>query len=176
MAPVPARQWSKSFVVETQTHIFELKQPLILPHQRVLGLGQDFHQGLLIKVPEDADHREPAYEFRNQSVMDQVLAEPAQASQCRAARRRRVLLDASRLKSHGLAAHAAFNNFFQTYKRPTANEQNVRGIHGRAFLVRMLAPALRRNIGNRAFQNLQQRLLDAFARYVARDGGIFVLL
>ncbi len=39
----------------------------------------------------------------------------------------------------------------------------------------MLAPALRRNVGNRAFQNLQQRLLHAFAGDIASDRGILVL-
>ena len=39
----------------------------------------------------------------------------------------------------------------------------------------MLAPALRRNIGDRSFQNLQQRLLHALARNVARNGRILVL-
>ena len=42
--------------------------------------------------------------------------------------------------------------------------------------MRVLASALRRNVGNRAFQNLQQRLLDALTRDVAGDRGVFVLL
>ncbi len=41
--------------------------------------------------------------------------------------------------------------------------------------MRMLSSTLRRNVGDRAFQNLQQRLLNAFARNVAGDRGIFVL-
>src|SRR5581483_3676017 len=40
--------------------------------------------------------------------------------------------------------------------------------------MRMLSPALRRDIGNRAFQNFQQCLLNAFAGNVARDRGVFV--
>ena len=39
----------------------------------------------------------------------------------------------------------------------------------------MLASALRRDIGNRAFENLQQRLLHAFAGDVAGDGRVLVL-
>ena len=39
-----------------------------------------------------------------------------------------------------------------------------------------LRAALRRNVGDRAFQNLQQGLLHAFARNVAGDGRVFVLL
>ena len=39
----------------------------------------------------------------------------------------------------------------------------------------MLASALRRNIGDGAFENLQQRLLHALTGDVARDGGVLVL-
>src|SRR5690349_3128524 len=39
----------------------------------------------------------------------------------------------------------------------------------------MLAPALRRNVGDRALEDLQQRLLDAFTRDVARDRRVLVL-
>ena len=43
------------------------------------------------------------------------------------------------------------------------------------LLVRVLAAALRRHVGDRAFEDLQQRLLDAFARDVAGDRGVLVL-
>ena len=39
----------------------------------------------------------------------------------------------------------------------------------------MLPPTLRRNVGNGAFQNLQQRLLHAFAGNIASDGRVLVL-
>ena len=39
----------------------------------------------------------------------------------------------------------------------------------------MLAPALRRNVDHRSFENLQQGLLHAFARHVARDRGVVAL-
>ena len=39
----------------------------------------------------------------------------------------------------------------------------------------MLASALRRHVGDGAFENLQQSLLHAFAGNIARDGGVFVL-
>ena len=46
---------------------------------------------------------------------------------------------------------------------------------GSEFLVRMLASALRRNVGDGAFQDLQQRLLHALAGNVAGDGRVLVL-
>jgi hypothetical protein len=39
----------------------------------------------------------------------------------------------------------------------------------------VLASALRRHVGHRAFEDLEQRLLDALARHVARDRGVLVL-
>ena len=46
---------------------------------------------------------------------------------------------------------------------------------GGEFLVGMLASALRRNIRDRAFENLQKRLLHSFTGDVAGDGGVLVL-
>src|ERR1700674_5511511 len=42
--------------------------------------------------------------------------------------------------------------------------------------MRMLAATLGRHVGNSAFENLEQRLLDALAADVAGDGGVLVLL
>ena len=50
-----------------------------------------------------------------------------------------------------------------------ADEQDVCRVHLQEFLLRMLAPALRRHGGDGAFHDLQQGLLHAFARYVAGD-------
>ncbi len=41
--------------------------------------------------------------------------------------------------------------------------------------MRMFASALRGNIGNRSFQNLQQRLLHAFAGNIASDRWVLIL-
>ncbi len=43
------------------------------------------------------------------------------------------------------------------------------------LLMRMLASALRRDVGNRALDDLQQRLLHALAGDVARNGGVLAL-
>ena len=72
-------------------------------------------------------------------------------------------------------AHSARDDPFQPDESAAADEQDVRRIHRRKFLVRMLAAALGGHIGDGAFQDLQQRLLHAFARHVARDGRVVVL-
>ena len=54
-------------------------------------------------------------------------------------------------------------------ERAAADEEDVRRVDREELLVRVLAPALRRHRGDRALEDLQQRLLDALARHVARD-------
>ncbi len=53
-----------------------------------------------------------------------------------------------------------------------ADEQHVGGVDGEELLVRVLAAALRRHAGHRALEDLEQRLLHALARDVARDGRV----
>ena len=80
-----------------------------------------------------------------------------------------------RAEAERLLADTTRNDLFQANKCAAANEQDVRGIDWREFLVRMLATTLRRNVGDRAFQNLQQSLLHAFAGDIAGDRRVFVL-
>ena len=60
-------------------------------------------------------------------------------------------------------------------ERAAADEQDVRRVDLEELLVRVLAAALGRDVRDGAFQNLEERLLDAFTRDVARDGGVLVL-
>ncbi len=65
--------------------------------------------------------------------------------------------------------------FSSPTKAPPQMNRMFDGVYRSELLVRMLAAALGRHIGDGAFQNLQQRLLDAFAGDVARDGRVLVL-
>ena len=60
-------------------------------------------------------------------------------------------------------------------KSAAADEENLLGVDLDVFLVRMLAAALRRNVARRALEDLQQRLLHAFAGDIARDGDVVCL-
>src|SRR5690606_37510267 len=64
---------------------------------------------------------------------------------------------------------AVQDDLLETRERTTADEQNVRGVDLQEFLLRVLASALRRHRGDRALDQLQQRLLHALARDIARD-------
>jgi len=67
------------------------------------------------------------------------------------------------------------DNLFQAIERAAANEQNIGGIHLDELLLGVLAAALRGNIGDGAFQDLKQCLLDALSADITGDGGIFAL-
>jgi hypothetical protein len=79
------------------------------------------------------------------------------------------------LEAHRLLAHPPLDHLLEADERPAADEQDVRGVDLEELLVRVLAAALRRHVGDRPFQDLQQRLLHALARHVARDGRVLVL-
>ena len=78
-------------------------------------------------------------------------------------------------EAHRLAVEAAFDDFLNALKRTAADEENIVRVDLDKFLVRVLAPALRRDVGDRTLDNLQQRLLHTLAGNVARDGGILAL-
>ena len=67
---------------------------------------------------------------------------------------------------------AVQHDLFETGEGATADEEDVRGVDLQEFLLRMLAATLRRHRGDRAFDELEQRLLHALARHVARDGRV----
>ena len=76
------------------------------------------------------------------------------------------------LEAEGLFADAAADDLFEADEGAAADEKDVGGIDEREFLVRMLAAAGGRNVGDGAFEQLEQRLLDTFAGDVAGDGGV----
>jgi hypothetical protein len=57
------------------------------------------------------------------------------------------------MKPQRAAAGALFDYFFQADERAAADEKNIGGVDRREFLMRMLAPALWRNVGDRALEN-----------------------
>src|ERR1044072_9858478 len=74
-----------------------------------------------------------------------------------------------------LVAQTTLDHFFETDERTAADEENVGSVDREEFLVRMFATTLWRNIRDSAFENLQQRLLHALTRNVARDRRVLIL-
>src|SRR6202030_1782975 len=116
----------------------------------------------------------PADKLRNQAIADQVgglrLLENFNVAP---GGRRRLRV---RMEPKGLLPHAPFDNFLEPHKCAAAYEQDVRRVDRREFLVRVLASTLGWDVCDRAFQNLEQRLLHSLARNVAGNRGVLVLL
>ena len=74
-----------------------------------------------------------------------------------------------------LLADAPLDDLVEADEGAAADEEDVRGVDLVELLVRVLAAALRGHVRDRAFQDLEQRLLDALARDVAGDRGVLVL-
>ena len=81
----------------------------------------------------------------------------------------------SALEAERLLADAAVDLLVEPDERAAADEQDVGGVDLEELLVGVLAAALRRHVGDRALQDLEQRLLDAFARDVAGNRRVLVL-
>src|SRR5258708_28343915 len=134
---------------------------------------------MLVQILQNRYHREPADKFRNEAELNQVggldLLEQVDIALPADRHRLHVALVLFGQEAHGLLADAPADDFFEAHKRAAADEQDVGGVNGREFLVRMLTSALWRHVSHGAFENLEQGLLDALARYVARDGRVLVL-
>ena len=81
------------------------------------------------------------------------------------------------VEAHGLAglADPLVHDAVQPLEGAAADEQDVRRIDLDEVLVRVLAAALRRHVGNRALDYLEQRLLHTLAGDVARDRRVVAL-
>src|SRR5216684_3866701 len=164
-------------VAELQPHVLEFEQTLVLFHNCVLGARQNLHQRVFVQLLEHSHNWEAPDKLGDQSKLDQVFRlrfrDEFKVSQRGYARFGLRIF--SHAEAESLLADAPSNDFLQADEGAAANEEDVRGIDGREFLMRMLAATLRRHVRNRPFQNLEQRLLHAFARHVARDRGVLVL-
>jgi hypothetical protein len=153
-------------VGEDQVDAVELEEAGELLDERVAGLGEDRDEVVARELVDHRDDREAADELRDQPVLHEVLGQHLLEELAR------VLV---RLRAHrgpeadALVADAPLDHLVEVRERPAADEQDVGRVDREELLVRVLAPALRRHRGNGALEDLEQRLLDALARHVARD-------
>jgi hypothetical protein len=134
--------------------------------------AQDLHQRLDIEVVERGDHRQTADEFGDQAELEQVFRLRLLQQFAHLAL---VRIGNVRAEPDRTLLQAIGDDLFQAGEGAAADEQDVGRVHLQEFLLRMLAPALRRNGGGGAFHQLEQRLLHALARHVARDRGFSAL-
>ena len=76
---------------------------------------------------------------------------------------------ASRAEADPALADALLDDLLEPLEGAAADEQDVAGVDLDVFLVRVLAAALRRDVGDGALDDLQERLLHALAGDVAGD-------
>ena len=127
-----------------------------------------FHQGRLIEFLERSYHRQTADELRNQAEFDQVFRFDVEQQFGHIELAFGRFHFGPETDAAGFGA-ALLDDLVQAGKRATADEQHVLGVDLQELLLRMLAAALRRHRRNRAFDQLEQRLLHAFTGHIAGD-------
>ena len=157
---------------KTQLDVLHLEELAVLLGQRIAGLGQDADHGLAVQLLQTGHHRQAADQFGDQAVLHEILRLD-QREELLALFAHRVFLGAG--EAERVAPDPAFDDLFEPLERAAADEQDVARVDLEVLLLRVLAPALRRHVGHRALEDLQQRLLHAFARHVARDRRVAAL-
>jgi hypothetical protein len=139
---------------------------------RSSALSGSGHQRRLVELVERRDHRQTADELRDQAVLDQILRLHLMAAVSPRSRRFVDLLRTSATKPMPPFCVRCWMIFSRPAKAPPQMNRMFEVSTCRNSCCGMLAAALRRHRGDRAFDQLQQRLLHAFARNVAGDGRV----
>src|SRR5690606_13460284 len=148
---------------EDQRNVVHLEHPGVLLGEGVLRLGEDPHQGLVIEVFHGRHHGEAPDELGDESVLHEVLGEDL-AQQLR---RPAVGLGSDLgAKTHSPLPDAGRDDVLEAPEGPATDEEDVRGVELDEFLVRVLAPTLRRDGGHGSLEDLEEGLLHAFTRHV----------
>src|SRR5690606_21175314 len=167
-----ARQRTPSYRLErirTELQIdpFELEQLGVLLGQRILRLGKNLDECGFIQLVQRRDDRQAADELGNQTELDQIvrLHYPQGFADLLA----QILAANLGIEADATLGGTSLDDFLQARERTATDEQDIARIDLQELLLRMLAPTLRRNRCNSTLDQLEQCLLHALARHVARD-------
>src|SRR5881396_1535837 len=161
-------------LLDREPHVLELEQLLVLFGQGVLGLDEDADERVLVQRVEGYRHREPAHQLGDEPVAQQVVGlhvDEGVLLELLGLPLRELLLGEADLPPAG----TRLDDLLEAVERPAADEQNVLGVDLDVLLLRVLAPALGRHARHRPLEDLEERLLHALARYVARDARVLGL-
>src|SRR5467141_586643 len=161
-------------LLDREPHVLELEQLLVLLGQRVLGLDEDADERVLVQRVERYRHREAAHQLGDEPVAQQVVGlhvDEGVLLELLGLPLRELLLGEADLPPAG----TRLDDLLEAVERPAADEQNVLRVDLDVLLLRVLAPALGRHARHRPLEDLEERLLHAFARYVARDARVLGL-
>src|SRR5215203_161586 len=156
----------EAVVGEDELDVVELEEALELAGERVARLGQDRGQVIAAELMDCRDHRQAADELGDQAILDQVLRQHLLEPLAGVFFLARGDFSA---EADSAVAHPALDHLVEFGEGAAADEEDVGGVDRQELLVGVLAPTLRRHRGGGPLENLQQRLLDAFARDVASD-------
>src|SRR5215471_13890212 len=153
-------------VGEDELDVVVAEEALVLLHERVLRLLEDLDEVLAPQLVHGGDDREPADELRDQPEVEEILRHDVHEQ----LRRLDVVLRADvGTETDSVLADAARDDLVDAGEGAAANEEDVGRVDREELLVRVLTSALRRHRGHRPLEDLEERLLDALARHVARD-------
>ena len=155
---------------ECQVDAVHLKQFLILADDGVLGFGEHPAEGVAVKRLEMGEHRQTAYDFGDEAERLEVLRShiPEEIVAVNSFAGRVAV-------ANHMGVEALGNLALDAVESTAADEEDVFGIDRNHLLLGMLAAALRGNVDNRAFEELEEALLYAFARHVAGYRGVVAL-
>src|SRR5918997_162623 len=159
----------QGLVRKGEVHLVVAEELPVLAHERVLGLGEDTHQVGLLQATQGGDDRQTPHELRYKPVLQEVLGQGELQDRVFLLPETGVYVGA---EADALLTNALADDLLEAAEGAAADEQDVLGVYLQKVLVRVLAPVLRRHGGHRALQDLEQSLLYALARDVARDRGV----
>src|SRR4051812_31132150 len=157
---------------ELELDAVHLHQLPVLFGERVARLGEDVHQRRLVELLERRDHRQAPDELRDHAELQEVLGLRVAEQLADVPLLLRLHVGA---EPQALALRALGDDVLQPAERAAADEEDVRGVDLEELLLRVLAAAFGRHVRDGALDDLEQRLLHAFAGDVARDRRVLAL-
>src|SRR5690606_23559735 len=127
----------------------------------------------LVQFLERRDDRQTTDELRNETELDQVLR--LHVGKELAGIQLPILAADLGIETDAGGLGALLDDLLQPRERAAHDEQDVLRVDLQELLLRMLASALRRHRRDRSLDQLEQRLLNAFAGYVAGDRRVLAL-
>jgi len=152
---------------------FHFEEFAVLADQGVFGFGEDFDEGFFVEGFQGGGDGQSSDEFGDHADFDQVVGGDLEEDLGYLVGR-----FVGGLLFGGEADHffaeTFFDDVFESGEGAAADEEDLGGVHLYVLLFGVFAASLGGDVGDGAFEELEERLLDAFAGDVAGDGDILV--
>src|SRR5260370_10726799 len=138
----------------------------MLLDQRVLRLRENPLERKLVKILKGGQHGEPPDDLGDEAVLQQILRRNLAEDFAGAAVIGRDYLGAEADRARPAARR---DDLLEPGEGAATYEKNIGGVDLQEFLLRVLAPTLRRHRSDSTFHDLEQRLLNALSGNIAAD-------